>query len=81
MKRSAEQPWFEVRTGAMAFSLFSHKGGKGWGEVADYVQINIPSPRPTHRLGGEREWTPRWPDFSGRLKLVWVATIRIGAIS
>jgi hypothetical protein len=36
-------------------SLSSPKGGEGWGEEANGSQIQIPSPQPSPRLGGERE--------------------------
>jgi hypothetical protein len=78
VNRLAEQPWFEVRTGPMVFSLSSRTEGEGWG---NYLQIKIPSPRPSPRLGGEREWIPRWPDYSGKLQLVWMVPKRIGPVS
>ena len=36
-------------------SLSSPKGGEGRGEEADYFETQIPSPRPSPRLGGARE--------------------------
>lgn len=39
------------------FSLSSEKGGEGKGEEADFLKIQTPSPRPSPRLGGEREKT------------------------
>jgi N-glycosylase/DNA lyase len=36
-------------------SLSSQKGGEGRGEAADYFETQIPSPRPSPRLGGARE--------------------------
>ena len=37
------------------FTLSSRKGGEGWGEEAGFSKIQSPSPRPSPRLGGERE--------------------------
>jgi putative nucleotidyltransferase with HDIG domain len=36
-------------------SLSSRKGGEGRGEEAEILEIQNPSPRPSYRLGGERE--------------------------
>ena len=36
-------------------SLSPPKGGEGRGEEANGSQIQIPSPQPSPRLGGERE--------------------------
>jgi hypothetical protein len=38
-----------------ADSLSSPKGGEGRGEEAEDLEIKIPSPQPSPRLGGARE--------------------------
>jgi len=43
------------RFGEPVFSLSSQKGGEDRGEEADYFRVQIPSPQPSPRLGGERE--------------------------
>jgi N-glycosylase/DNA lyase len=43
------------RFGEPVFSLSSQKGGEGRGEEANCFRIQIPSPQPSPRLGGERE--------------------------
>ena len=44
-----------LNEGTAFVSLSSPTGGEGRGEEVDCSQIQIPSPRPSPRLGGERE--------------------------
>jgi hypothetical protein len=81
VNRLTEQQQFESRTQQGTFSLSSPEGGEGRGEEADCFQIQIPSPQPSPRLGGEREWIPGWSGFSDISQLTLAATKKLEALS
>jgi hypothetical protein len=80
VNKLTEQQRFESRAQQGAFSLSSPEGGEGWGEEAGCFQIQNPSPLPSPRLGGEREWIPRWLGFLDVLQLTLAAAKKLEAI-